>query len=440
VRRLWLRSLISAVLVAVPALSAYAQEMPPVRAERPYRGLFRGGVGDTSQQLTATARIGGGYDDALSRRSTPAGETQQALQGTYSSASAGASYGLSLDRVSISAQGAMGGRLYSRRSGEWLASRSASVVLGTQVLRSTRVTVAQSYWYRPYNLLSLSTGAWVGSPVPGDLVEDDMGISPRRYSTVATTAGIVQSFRSGARTSADVDYTYLRSATSVMGTALETQRAGGTLRRTMTRNLSLNLGYHYRRTDYPSGLDRRRFTAHEGNIGVDFHRPLSLTRRTLLTIYSGSSAFTVANRTQYRAFGDARLTHEMGRTWGAALAYGRNVGFVETFDQPILYDSVTAGLGGLVTRRLELSANARASTGQIGLTGSDRGYRTYMGSMTLTTSLTRTIGIGAQYFYIRYRFGGSADLPGGVARDGERQGVHAYISVWAPIFSRARRP
>jgi hypothetical protein len=321
-----------------------------------------------------------------------------------------------------------------------LASRNASIVFGAQVLRSTHVTIAESYWYAPYNLLTLSTPAFLGSGAEAQLIGDDVGISGRRYSTFATTGAIVQSFRAQARTSFELDYNYSRTENSVVSSSYETHRAGGTMRHRVSTNLSWHLGYHYRRTDYPSFVERRRFDAHEANAGIDFTRPLSLTRRTQVSFSTGSAAFANQSRTHYRAFGDARLTHEIGRTWSAAVVYSRGIGFVDTFDRPILYDSVTTGLAGLLMRRLQFSASLRASDGSIGETGRDNDYRTYMGSANLTMSLNRSIGLGTTYYYLRYRFGSGAALPIGVVRDGERQGVQVFATAWFPIFYRARKP
>ena len=56
----------SPVLLALVAMlwsgSAVAQAPRP---ERPFRGLFGGGVGNTEQSLTAHASLGGSYDDNL---------------------------------------------------------------------------------------------------------------------------------------------------------------------------------------------------------------------------------------------------------------------------------------------------------------------------------------------------------------------------------------
>jgi hypothetical protein len=60
--------------------------------------------------------------------------------------------------------------------------------------------------------------------------------------------------------------------------------------------------------------------------------------------------------------------------------------------------------------------------------------------MSLTTSLKRTISVGASYFYLFYRFDAGAAVPDVVSREGERQGVRGYVTLWAPLFHRARRP
>ena len=76
---------------------------------------------------------------------------------------------------------------------------------------------------------------------------------------------------------------------------------------------------------------------HDIDVGVDYARPLSLTRRTTLDFGTGSSVVTMptldlgqeagATETQVRFVGDVGVTHEMGRTWRLRLGYNRGVGF-----------------------------------------------------------------------------------------------------------------
>jgi len=438
------------VLIALPAAAgpARAQDSPAPRSERPYRGLFRSGADDAAHVLTATASVGGGYDEVLLRGVDSTGDPLRRLSGGYSMVSGGLSYGLTVRRFAFVANGTTAGRLYANSSDRWLQSRNANALLGVQLFPATRVTVGESYYYSPYNLLALSMGAFgstgFGTLSPA-LIDDDVAFSRLRYSAFATTGTIVQSFRQKARTTMQLDYAYARreitsTGLSASGSFYEDHRAGGTIQRQWTRNLSLRLAYHYRRTDYPSASERQRFEGHDLNAGVDFNRPLSLTRRTQVSFSTGSVAYATQTRTQYRLSGDARLTHEIGRTWSASLVFGRNIGFVDTFDRPILYEAVTAGVSGLITRRVQFNANVRSVDGDVGLTGVDNGYHMYMGTASLTTSVSRSIGMSATYYYLQYRFQTGAALPTNIDREGERQGIRGTISVWVPLINRARKP
>jgi opacity protein-like surface antigen len=68
------------------------------------------------------------------------------------------------------------------------------------------------------------------------------------------------------------------------------------------------------------------------------------------------------------------------------------------------------------------------------------GYDTYLGTAGVTVALSRNISLGTSYSYYRYRFGTGATLPVGLARDVDRQSIQAYVSLWAPLINRSRRP
>lgn len=428
-----------AVVLFASAISAAAQDVALPRAERPYRGLFASGVDDARQLLTLNASLGGGYDDSVLNASNAGADVRLALRGPFASGSAGAAYTLSLERVSFGASASTATRYYPDARDNFLATRSASAAISVQALRYTRISAAQSYTVAPYNVFSLFPTLFDAPLGQSQVIEDDFGIAAERYTRVATTAGIVQTVPLGRRTFLDFDYNYGRSHVSSRSFDYETHAAGGYFRREVTRSLGFRLGYHYRDARYPSAVARGRLQTHDADVGVDFNRALSLTRRTTLTMRTGTSALVTENRTIYRLIGDARLNREISRTWNASLAYNRNVGFVDTFDVPMLYDSVSAGVAGLITRRLQFASSLRASTGHVGF-GADSAFRTYAGAVNLATALTRNIGIGASYFYYRYWFDSLAALPAAVSREMERQGVRAYVTVWAPVFYRARRP
>jgi hypothetical protein len=110
--------------------------------------------------------------------------------------------------------------------------------------------------------------------------------------------------------------------------------------------------------------------------------------------------------------------------------------------QPVFYDAASAGVGGLVNRRVRVQTSARASLGKM-VVGrqkvDDNDYDTYQGIATVAIALTRYLDLGVDYTIYRYRFGSGAVLPIGVPQDVERQSISAHIDVWAPLYSRARR-
>ena len=62
--------------------------------------------------------------------------------------------------------------------------------------------------------------------------------------------------------------------------------------------------------------------------------------------------------------GSAGLSHDMGRTWRARVAYDRNVGFVEGLRDPVFSDAVNASVGRLPQSPCRLSRRRRIFAGR----------------------------------------------------------------------------
>jgi len=145
-------------------------------------------------------------------------------------------------------------------------------------------------------------------------------------------------------------------------------------------------------------------------------------------------------RTRYAATGNADLTHEIGRTWAASLAYVRGARFVETWDEPLFSDVATASLSGLINRRVQVASGAGASMRTIGVRPTDRGYTSYWGTANVSIALTRHLNFGIDYLYTQHEFDTEVDVPTGWPQRGERQRVTAHIGVWLPLLTQTRRP
>jgi hypothetical protein len=258
----------------------------------------------------------------------------------------------------------------------------------------------------------------------------DLEFTPVRKHYVGYAGGASLSHELSTRVTMAANYGY-RLTDGLHDSRFLTHGASASLRYGLTRNLGLRLGYGYSEGRYADSDEH--YANHNLDVGLGYDRALSLSRRTTLSFQTGSSAYVNKNRTHFRASGGARLNHQLGRTWTASIAYDRGVRFVEALRQPVFSDGVTASLGGLISRRLEFEANARAALGTVG-DGQQNGFNSYRGAASLSMGLTRYLGVGISYSYYRNDFESSALLPSGFPHALERHSVSAGINLWAPLF------
>lgn len=169
------------------------------------------------------------------------------------------------------------------------------------------------------------------------------------------------------------------------------------------------------------------------DIGLDYARPLSASRRTRLNFTSGSSLTPQNGKTYYRVTGEASLTHEIGRTWNAAVRYRRELQYVELFPQPYFGDGVVISLRGQISRRLDFAASGGSSIGDFGLDTNGRGFHTYTGTMRINLSVTKHWALFSEGVYYRYGFAErplDATFPGRLERYTARVG----LKLWFPIL------
>jgi hypothetical protein len=101
--------------------------------------------------------------------------------------------------------------------------------------------------------------------------------------------------------------------------------------------------------------------------------------------------------------------------------------FLDGTAQPFIANSLSAGLSGLLTRRLDVSVTAGAILGDIGLEGATATYDTYSGSSRIRFGLTRSTALYAEYLanYSRVNSGPTS----GVNRGGVRFGLNLYVPI-----------
>ena len=127
------------------------------RPERPYRGLFAGGIGETSQLLTAWGSLGTGWSDNLlvdpgTGESLLPGETGQQFKGAVQTVSGVVSYSLNLDTVGFGATVGTTGQYYSTDTNQFVRRDYAHA--GTSVALGKGFSAHGALSYQPYSLES----------------------------------------------------------------------------------------------------------------------------------------------------------------------------------------------------------------------------------------------------------------------------------------------
>jgi hypothetical protein len=435
--------LVVTLAIALASATASAQTF---RSERPYRGLFGSGLDGADHSLVASGSLGGGWDNnvvasALFGERVRPTNLNTTFRGVVAQASGSLSYALNLQGLSINATGGTSVHLYPSISSAFTRRYSGGAGAALRVTRD--VSINLSAQYRPYSLSSLFPEIGAG----GDAALADIDFSSSLDHYVSYSAGAGYSRQLSRKTTLSANYNYRwRDASSIRAVAFVDHRAGVGLRYQVDEGLALRAGYGYMQSDRTATggtTGAETVTNHHIDAGVDYNRSLSFSRRTTLSFGTGTSMVThpedpADKGTRVRLTGNVALVHELARTWNAEVTYQRNVRFDQNWGDIVSSDGVSAGVGGLLTRRLSFRGSARTSLGTIGA-GGNRGYRGMYGNASLGYDLGRNASIGLTYAYYRHRFDQNVTVPSDFASAYDRHIVRASINMWAPLFQRPRR-
>ena len=257
-----------------------------------------------------------------------------------------------------------------------------------------------------------------------------------RRDTSSLTSAVTISHLLARHTSLSFDYAIDQRRTD--DTRFISQYVKVGLSHSLGRYASAHAGYGRRIVDRRDLLTLAQspvLGVHDIDLGIDYNRPLALSRRTKMMISTGSAVVPADGRQQYRLVGGASLLREMRRTWKASLNYGRNLEFVETFAQPLLSDTIALSLQGRFNRRLDLAILTNVSKGSIGFAdNADHDYDSYGASARLRWSVTRLVSSYVEYVTYDHAFGEAVQMPIGFGRNAKRSEIRVGLSVWAPLI------
>lgn len=415
---------------AAPALAQDgSQPAPPAGSPRPFRGLFGGANADAEGGLDLLVSLQGAYDDDVTGRSTNAASARSmpTVGGYFTAASADLTYDRPGDRLSLGAIGRAGTSYYpdfSDLSG-WTYFGSATAALS---LGRFRTTLLQSAGKSPfYSFVFMPVPIEEGMPAPTDPIA---GLNVLRRESVWYQTRVSISQQLTARTSISAAAGYRRADFSTQQADLTSRSGSVRISRNFTKYLGLSAGYGVNEGRYSDG---RVWQTRDISVGTNYNRPLSKTRRTFLSLSSGTSSAEDARRgTSYRFTGSAGLRHQMGRSWNASVDYNRGIRYLEGFGEPFFTDSVRGLVRGFLTRRVDVDVQAGYSSGTIGLTANALPFASYFGTTSARYALSRIAALQVQYLFYHYDFERepTSDLP----REFDRHGVRVGFNLWLPLF------
>jgi hypothetical protein len=433
---------IAAVVVAAlcpERAFAQAEPRPPVGA------VFGSSAGASSagrDKLTLTVDANESYDQNVAIRT---GDTTLSLfqtNGFYTVFTPSLEFSSSGDRLQTALTAASNVRYYNDLHETVVTNHSVGAGLTFRLSPRTAVSFNQGFTYAPalfYGLFATANTPTLGEVVPP---ASNYALNTERSYASATSAGLTRQLSSRATLSfaSNVKYTKFMGGNSASYPDVNTRDVGGRLTYSLNRDLGLRLGYLFRQAQYAGSPQS---TEHDLDIGIEYKRPLSRTRKTAVAFTIGPTAATAPLitgasevRRQYRLIGDASLAHQMGRTWSLQGSYHRGLGYIEGLQTPVFTGAYSAAAGGYLNRRTDLSFSAAYSTGESALTGSPSQFTTYTGTGRVRYAMGRMWAAYVDYVFYYYEFNRSLPLPVGVPSGLTRNGLRMGVMLWIPVKQR----
>ena len=347
-------------------------------------------------------------------------------------------YRLRTEKIALSMRGSGDSRYYNADTPLSTHSFSGNTAFSADVTSRLNLGASVSALYSPRFVFSVL-------PAANDL---ELNIAPELdYGILAQR---MASYAAGATAQLRVTRRSFLSASAGSGSLrlldenydLRTHSYGGGYSYSATRYMSLRAGYREFVSHYPAfGLGpQRRTTQRSLDAGVNYSRPLSVSRRTTLSFGTGSTAYDNERETFYAVTGNATLTHQIGRTWEANVAYARGLSVVGGFSEPFFADAVNANLRGNLTRHLSVLTSAGFANGNVGLGSLANNYNSLQGTARLEWVIrNERVGVYSNYFYQSYQFDGTPLSVATIPLQVNRHGVSAGLVFRFPLL-RERTP
>jgi hypothetical protein len=185
-------------------------------------------------------------------------------------------------------------------------------------------------------------------------------------------------------------------------------------------------------------------TEHGVDVGFDYSRPLSATRRASVAFSvsssivspTGSAVDKMDPSQAYRLSGDLAVAWDLSRSWSAHATYRRGLEYIPGFTTPVFANGFTAEIAGLCTSRIDVFASVLYSSGVSVISRDALALDTRSADVRIRYAFTSTLAVYGQYLYYFYDSRGNRLLTPGIPPGLERNAIRAGVTLWVRALRR----
>ena len=442
---------LAVIAAARPASAQRPMDQP--RQSAPSQPIFGGGTGAIDQSLNANLTVGYGHDveKARGQQVVPAGvdtgpnQTLYSFTGRNIFAHGNLHYGIGFGRVSAGATVRTTAFHYMQNTTTLRVNSGASVYANVKLWRGSNVGIRHDISYAPIQYHFQAEPLTPNAVDPqGNLIQDptltyDPSLAGRSEFIHRTAIDFSQplAFNITRRLSVNWGYGFQGGDEHLFGQSSHNIRVGVTYQ--MAKGLGLRSGYSLGFARYKTSETESEWASH-GMIdaGLDFNRQLSFLRRMTVSFWTGIATLNQQGYSNFTGVGGVGLNWNISQDWNAGTNIGRDVHFVDEFQNITIGNNLSGYIHGRMTDRLFM--HARVGMWSYDVAGSgDTHVGTLYTRVGVSTPLTSMLSMGADYTNALHSIGNDVVIRPGVPRERNRHSIRVHLSMFAPLFSTTRR-
>jgi hypothetical protein len=432
------------MIITLLATQSLARAQGVLVPPRTPQGLFGGIRPDetASKRLDFTVSVIEGYDDDVPDPLRPTLDPSGLQSGGFSTGvDATGTFTWRGPRSEFGANVSSTLRHYAAGEVQGNLGHSAGVGFSRQVAARTTLSVNQSATYSPtymYGLFPVES-----STAPGAAPATSLDYAVGRFESYSyvTMLSLRRDFTARNSFMVTGDYQFSdRLHETDLWNDISSYSARTEYVHNLARNTALIGGARYRSGEF--GYSGQGITTEVGlDFGVDYTRPLSASKRVTVRFNFGAvgtelpRAVTGFER-RIHGTGEVGVGYQFARTWQARANVRRGVEYLVDLPTPVFADGISAGLDGLLSRRVDVSMFIGYSDGASIETRDSVAFSTYTGTIRGRYALSRTLAVYLEYLRYYYEFRGRAPLLAGIPSRWDRTGVRAGLTLWVPTLRR----